>query len=118
MTIANVSLSVRFGKNYYKLKKDEKVVALPKDLEKSLLSKNYIKEEVVKKEVVKKEVVKKEVVKKPASTKKRHKEVEVIPEETINVEEISEVDFELDIPKEEHKIKEERIFNYRKEDIN
>ena len=113
MTIANVSLSVRFGKNYYKLKKDEKVVALPKDLEKSLLSKNYIKEEVVKKEVVKKEVVKK-----PASTKKRHKEVEVIPEETINVEEISEVDFELDIPKEEHKIKEERIFNYRKEDIN
>jgi hypothetical protein len=99
MSTSNVDMVVKFDKGYYKLKTGEKNKDLPKDLKKILMDKNYIDKEVI-------------------ATKPKRKKVkeEIIPEENLDLEEISDFKFKLEIPEEEHKIKEEDIFNYRKED--
>lgn len=91
MFIAMKTVIIKHNNKYYKLKAGEFIEKLPKKLEKRLVKNKYIVELVVADD-------------------------DLLPEEDLDLQEVKEIDLSEELMENEHKIREEGIFNFRKED--
>ena len=89
----------KFNGNYYRIKEGEEIPKMPEELKNSLIASNYVEEDKKPKAINEKKQLKK-------SAKKE----EVIPEEDLSTEELSNIDPLEEVSEEEHIIKKESSF--------